>query len=166
MKCKALKLYQDCVEEARLDALIIKIVQWKTKAAVCRIRCKQHLEKAKKAVKTLVAMIRQTQEDNAVAIENEKKLKKVKQSKESILSWALSTLFKPSVPLLASISLFFSAGQAGDSTIQVPLSPQNSSPAALLFSLSAPYQLPHDSSPICSPRSNNAQKTLKMHKIR
>lgn len=78
MKRKALKLHQDCVEEARLDALAMEIVQQKKKAAACRIRFKQNLEKEKEAVETLAAMIRQTWENNAVAIKNKKKLKRDK----------------------------------------------------------------------------------------
>lgn len=77
-------------------------------------------------------MIKQIQKDNAVTIKNKKKLNKNKQFKEDILSWALSILFKPSVPLLASISLFFFAGQAGNSIIQILLSPKNSSLTTLL----------------------------------
>lgn len=84
-------------------------------------------------------MIRQTWEDNVVAIKNEKKLKGNKQFKEGILSRALSTFSKPSVPFSASVSSSFSTGQAGDSIIQVSPSSQDSSPATLPLSLSAPH---------------------------
>lgn len=76
----------------------------------CWIRSEQNLEKEKEAVKNLTAMIRQTQKDNTIAIENKKKLKGDKQSKEDILSWALSTLSKLNIPPLASVSSTFSTG--------------------------------------------------------
>lgn len=78
VECKALELHQDCVKETRLDALAIEILEQKKKAAVCQIWSKQNLKKEKKAIETLVIMIRQTQEDNAVVIENKKKLKEDK----------------------------------------------------------------------------------------
>lgn len=58
MECKAPEFRQDCVKETRLDALAIKIMQQKKKAAACQIQSKQNLEKEKEAVKNLVAIIR------------------------------------------------------------------------------------------------------------
>lgn len=78
MERKALKLYQDCVEEARLDILAIRIVQQKKEAAACQIQFEQNLENKKEVIETLAVMTKQTQENNAVAIKIKKKLKKDK----------------------------------------------------------------------------------------
>ena len=58
-----------------------------------------NLQKEKEAVQTLAAMIRQTREDNAVTMENNKKLKDWKEKYGGIINWALTL-----VPIKASSS--------------------------------------------------------------
>lgn len=99
MKRKALELHQDRVEEARLDCLAMEIVEQKKEASARRALLELNLQKEKEAIQTLAAMIRQTQEDNAVAAENNKKLKDQKEKYGEIMNRALT-----SVPTKASSS--------------------------------------------------------------
>lgn len=48
IKQKALELHQDCVEEARLDCLVIEIVEQKKEAAACCSQLKLNLQKKRK----------------------------------------------------------------------------------------------------------------------
>lgn len=60
MEQKALKLYQDRVEEARLDCLLMEIVEQKKEAATCPTQSELNLQKEKEAVETFSAIINQT----------------------------------------------------------------------------------------------------------
>ena len=75
MESKTLELHWDRVEEARLDCLIMKIVEQKKEASARQALSELNLWKEKKTIQTLVAIIRQTRKDNTVASENNRKLK-------------------------------------------------------------------------------------------
>lgn len=77
----------------------MEIVEQKKEASARRALLELNLQKEKEAIQTLAAMIRQTQEDNAVAAENNKKLKDQKEKYGEIMNRALT-----SVPTKASSS--------------------------------------------------------------
>ena len=99
MEQKALELHQDHAEETRSDCLTMEIVEQKKEASAWQALLKLNLQKQKEDVQTLAAMIRQTRNDNAVAAENNKKLKDQKEKYRGIMNWALT-----SVPTKASSS--------------------------------------------------------------
>ncbi len=95
MEQKALELHQDRVEEARLDCLVMEIIECKKEVAAHRIQLEQNLTKEKEVVKILAVMISQSCADNVVVAANEKKLKEEKESKGGVMARALSRLSKP-----------------------------------------------------------------------
>ena len=86
MEWKALGLHQDPVEEAKLDCLAIEIIEQKKIVSVWQALLELNLKKEKEAIQTLAAMIRQIREDNAMAAENNKKLKDQKEKYGGIMN--------------------------------------------------------------------------------
>lgn len=57
MKQKFLELYQDRVEEARLNYLALEIVERKKEAVTCRLQSEENLTKEKEVVDSIVSII-------------------------------------------------------------------------------------------------------------
>ncbi len=130
MERKALKLHQDCVEEARLDCLVMEIIEHKKKAVARRIQLEQNLAKEKEAVKTLAVMIRQSRADNITIAANEKKLKEEKESKRGVMAHVLSSLSKLTESPLTTTTPPPTTAPSPTSTSSFShvLSPNNSTP--------------------------------------